>query len=353
MGKERKKKRWVAAVIIVAICLSILYFAGGIVAVPLVEGAIYSRRGIDPATLLSSPYLVSKIRSDYPNLEKREVHQFRSGSNTLTGYLYDVEEEKGLFLCAHGLSGCADDDDAQYQSYLVGLGYDVFAIDLTGSGLSQGNGTGSLWQSAYDVASAYEFLNKHSLMKDRFFMIGHSWGAFGIAASLSLGVKSSGIITFSAYDNPADMEYSFALSHAGFPVTLTTPAFYLAQFLLHDKDSRLSASEAIKKSSTSALVIQGSEDETVRLDSISLYSKAKDFPNVTPLLLEGYGHEGPWRSISANEYLNGFALPFYREHEGEAKSGKEKEIRSQIDIERSSALSPVVTSAIEEFLSRN
>ena len=55
MGKERKKKRWVAAIIIVAICLAILYFAGGIVAVPLVEGAIYSRRGSIPRLCFPPP----------------------------------------------------------------------------------------------------------------------------------------------------------------------------------------------------------------------------------------------------------------------------------------------------------
>ena len=346
---SKGKRKLILLPLIIILSVAVAYFGSALVAFPIIKGAAFGRRGKDKEELLLSDYYCLKLQGDYENLSKRTVHNLQSGGNVLTAYFYDVPNEKGLILTAHGLGSCADADDAEYQSYFVELGYDVFALDLTGSGLSEGKGTASLWQSAYDVKAAYDYLLGKSMVPASFYLAGHSWGAFGVAASLSLGVKASGVISFSGYENPRDMMFSYAESYAGFIATASRPAFYLAESIYQGKDGAMSAYDSLRLSKAKALLIQGDLDKTVKLE-ISLYEKAKELPNVTSLLLEGTGHNGPWRSKEATAYFNEVAKPLFEENKANLTLEKAKELRSRIDLEKSSELDERVLSAINSFL---
>ena len=126
--------------------------------------AVFSRRMSDEESFASS--IESKIylsRKDFPLLSSREEFRFVSGKNRLAGYLYRAEGiAKGLVLYVHGIKGQADDNYAIWQNRFVASGYDVFAIDLTASGRSEGLGIDGLSQSAVDANNAFSFLTSCS-----------------------------------------------------------------------------------------------------------------------------------------------------------------------------------------------
>ena len=338
----------IRTILVAAIVLTGLYFGGGIIAHLFVNQAVFHHRGSDASDLLKPENVIFKQRADYPVLAKRSIHHFASGDNQLTGYYYQASSSKGLVLAVHGMGGCSDDDNAEYQQWFLGQSYSVFALDLTASGQSEGNSMISLAQSAYDVRACYDYLNASSLLEDKVIFVGHSWGAYGIAASLGLGAKADYVITFAAFDNPFDTMMQYARNYAGWVADFTYPAFGLSSAMVHGNDAYLSASKALTSSSTKALVIQGEDDVSVRYDGNSLYHHVLDLPNVEPCLLKGYGHTGLWRSQEANTYAAQEVLPKIKQLQD--NPDELASYVASVDKEKTSALNDEVFSKITTFL---
>ena len=335
-----KTRSLVKTILITGLALTVLYFGGGAIAYGAVSAVVFSRREVNEDIAY-----IYKVRSDYPALSTRSEHSFLSGNNTLRGYLYSAFSPKGLVLAVHGMGSNSDSDDAQYQQWFLDQGYDVFALDLTCCGNSGGSSFKSLAQSAYDVASCFDYLTSHNLMKDQFIMVGHSWGGYGIAASLQLGVKADKVITFSAFDIPLDTMMEYARSYAGGIADFSYPSFALDSYIVQGKDASLSAFDGLKVSNTKALVIHGEEDNSVKIDGNSLYRRAKDLPNVTTLTLSNVGHAGPWRSTISLDYVKEVVEPKLKE-----RSEDKKFFLASIDKEKTSQLSDQVFSKITSFL---
>ena len=329
-----KKKKIRKIIIITSISVISFYILGGVVASFIVNDVVFKDKVTNNGVLQSSVAFY-KTQKDYPLLSERQEHTFKSGKNKLSGYYYDVSEDKGLVIFAHGLSNYSDDCNAQMHNYFVELGYDVFAIDLTGSGRSAGRTTIGLHQSAYDIKSAYNYLKDNNLLKDNLILCGHSWGAYGSVIASSIGVKTDKVIAFSAYNCPIDMMHEIAKQQVGFLADLNYPTYALGNLFEFGGKPFKKATDAIKKSDTNYLIIQGREDY-VLTENTSLYKKVKDYDNVTPLLLESVGHSYPWLSTSSISYLNDLEKYY--------QPGME------IDIERSSKISTIVDSAIKDFL---
>ena len=240
-----KKKKIRKIIIITSISVVSFYILGGVVASFIVNDVVFKDKVTNNGVLQSSVAFY-KTQKDYPLLSERQEHTFKSGKNKLSGYYYDVSEDKGLVIFAHGLSNYSDDCNAQMHNYFVELGYDVFAIDLTGSGKSTGRTTIGLHQSAYDIKSAYNYLKDNNLLKDNLILCGHSWGAYGSVIASSIGVKTDKVIAFSGYNCPIDMMHEIAKQQVGFLADLNYPTYALPSPGGDNNSSSIASSLIIK-----------------------------------------------------------------------------------------------------------
>ena len=302
----RKKKRLailLPCIIIPSLCL--LFFGGGFVAALIVPDALLNKRLSRMPEEKSFATVVYYAHEDYPSLEKRKEVDFSSGGNKLKGYFYEAKEAKGTFLFAHGIHGYADDYTSMVQDCVLSKGYSVFAIDLTASGRSEGEGISSLAQGAYDVKAALEYLFSQGdfyAPLSNLYLAGYSWGAYSVAASLNFSYQSkiSGVLCFSGFDNPEEAMLSSAREYVGFLADMTSLTFDWGLAAKTGEDRHLSASQGILTSGVKAYLVHGEEDDTVRL-SCSIYNKLKEGAQVKKTLREGYSHARPWLSESAWE----------------------------------------------------
>lgn len=87
---------------------------------------------------------------DLETVYPRSLVSFKSGNNTLQGYIYGQNQNQGLVVVAHGLGGGADSYLSQI-TYFVDQGWQVFAYDATGSFDSEGKTTKGFPQALIDL----------------------------------------------------------------------------------------------------------------------------------------------------------------------------------------------------------
>jgi len=251
--------------------------AGGDILDPNVGLTLFFDRRFSNASTLGRTVdsLVYLFRDDFPSLSFREVVSFPSCGNTLKGYLYRTAQtwHKGLVLYVHGLTGQADDIYAIGQDRFLSAGYDVFAIDLTASGRSGGNGIPGLHQSALDVKAATEYLSTRGDLNGMpLFFFGHSWGAYGVAASLNFAsVRPHAVAAVSGFDNPLAEMMAIPQEKVGFPIPVDRAPLEEALRRRAGEHYSLSASRGIAESGVPALVVHGQDDHTVPF-AVSTYA---------------------------------------------------------------------------------
>ena len=216
--------------------------------------------------------LIEMNQSDFSSLQEREVVHFNSGKNKLTGYLYKNKLERGFVLYVHGLKGMADDQYAMGIDAFLKRGYFVFAIDLTASGNSGGMKINGLQQSALDVASAVNYISTRNDLKNLpLFGFGHSWGAYGVAASLNFHSSFLAICVVSGFVSPIEEMIALPKSYAGEIVESTHEALEEAAKKRDPSYYNLSAEKGIRTTKTKTLIAHGCKDNVVPFDTSSAY----------------------------------------------------------------------------------
>ena len=267
--------------------------------------AFFDRRFSDAstlnATIFSHLYL---SRKDFPALAEREEVTFLSGSNYLAGYLYRASLSRGLVLYVHGMNGMADDLYSIGQNYFLTHGYDVFAIDLTASGRSEGHGVPGLHQSALDVSAAIAYVtSRYDLMSQPLYLFGHSWGAYGVCASLHFPSSVRAVAALSGFDTPLKEMAAVPAARVGFPMALPTEGLDEPLRIRAGANYNLSASKSIASSGVPTLLIHGAKDSTVPLQGASTY-EATEAPNATKLLCPDKGHMDIFYDSTSIAYAN-------------------------------------------------
>ncbi len=303
MKKKKRLALLVPLVVIGSLCL--LYFLGGYIAALIIPDAIFGHRLSKVDEDKSFSTIVYYSQKDYPSLNNRIVVTFPSGGNNLTGYFYQANEAKGTFVFAHGIYGYADDETAMIQNAILEAGYSVFAIDLTASGRSEGEGISSLAQGAYDVQSALNFLfteTEFYAPLSNLYLAGYSWGAYSVSASLNFDYPSKigGVLCFSGFDNPEGEMIVMARNYVGFFADMNSLTLDWGLATKIGDDRHLSGSQGILNSGVKAYVAQGDEDATVPLSS-SLYNELEESSTVKKVLRKGRNHIRPWLSEGSEE----------------------------------------------------
>lgn len=249
-------------------------------------------------------YRYDNYSAEYP----RTNVSFKSGDNTLQGYIYGENNDKGLVVLAHGIGG-GHEGYINEIVWFVDRGWRVFAYDATGSCTSEGDGTMGLPQSALDLDSALTYIEEdEELSALPRCLIGHSWGAYAVTAVLNFDhdVKSSASISGYAY--PMDMIMEFADGMMGEFSKVLYPFIWLDCYSYFGENTNLSAIDGINKSDIPVLVIHGEDDQMIGYDRSSIISKQDEItnPNVEYYTISGKycGHNTIFHSDRANEYLD-------------------------------------------------
>ena len=254
--------------------------------------------------------LVYLQHKDFESLRYPSRHYFKSGENTLCGYLYRVDYAKGLIIYVHGMSGSAFDWYAIGQNEWLRRGYDVFAIELTASGNSEGNGIKSLSQSAFDVAEAVKYVQSVPTLSGLpLFLFGHSWGGYGVCGALSLisGVKA--VASLSGFATPLlEMVAVPAAKVHGLPIIDPKP-LEEALYKRAGENANLSAIESIRRSSVPVMAVHGGEDKVVPYQEASILYHGLGLSSLTPVYIENREHVNIFFSENACKTLiNAFEI---------------------------------------------
>lgn len=248
-------------------------------------------------------YRYEDCQADYP----RTNVSFKSGKNTLQGYIYGEENDKALLVFAHGIGG-GHEGYLNTITWFVDNGWRVFAYDATGSCTSEGEGTMGLPQSAFDLDNALTYIeNDSNLSKLPKFLMGHSWGGYAVTAALNYNHDVKAVASVSGYAYPMEMIQEFATGFMGNISVLVRPLMWADCFVTFGGNLNLSAIDGINKSDTPILIIHGKQDSTIHYDGASIISKQPQItnPNVKYLTIEGKycSHKNIFYSEKANDYM--------------------------------------------------
>lgn len=347
MAKVKKNKLKIA-LIIAAIWL-VVTFAAGMIVTSVMMADNFSR-GDYSEQRFTVDYYYEHYQAEYPRTEV----EFKSGDNTLKGYIYGAENSKGLLVFAHGI-GSGHEEYMKELLWFVDNGWRVFAYDATGSGHSEGGGTRGLPQSALDLDAALTFAENDARLNSLpVYLMGHSWGGYAAAAVLNFNHKIAVSASISGYNEPIEMILEWTEDMMGGFRYAMYPFIWTYNKALFGQYSGMTAVNGINKSNVPVLIIHGTEDGTIGYDKSSIISEREHItnPNVQFLTLEGKGHNNLFYTAEALEYINEFNKDYrviYDQYNGEIPEDVLEEIYSGSDRELINTPNEELLSQIESF----
>ncbi|HHW11145.1 MAG TPA: alpha/beta hydrolase [Firmicutes bacterium] len=268
-------------------CTAVIVFAvGSFIAIKIIYDSNFPRA--------DKPQFSNYLRfEDVPEYEKQVV-QFKSGPNTLTGYLFGKGNNKGLVVVAHGLGG-GTENYLQEIIYFVDQGWTVFAYDCTGSHASEGKSTVGLAQSLLDLNAALNYIkSREELNRLPVMLFGHSWGGYAVAAVLNYDHPITAAVSVSGFNSPMDMLFEQAKRMMGGFTYVQYPFMWLYQTMLFGKSAWVSAVDGINKSGVPVMIIHGDKDNTIYYTGAAIIAHKNEItnPNVFYKTCSKEGHNG-------------------------------------------------------------
>lgn len=295
-----KKSSIKKVILVVLIAVVALFIIASAILVPVLMGQNFARGEY-------GKYTASYRYEDYKDKYSRTSINFKSGKNTLQGYIYGEDNNKGLVVVSHGIGG-GHEGYINEIIWFVDHGWRVFAYDCTGSCESEGDSTRGLPQSALDLDSALKYIEKDdSLSKLKVCLFGHSWGGYAVTAVLNFDHKVAASASIAGYAKPMQMIIEFAEGMMGKFAYAEYPFIWCYNKFLFGENSSLSAVDGINKSDTPVMIVHGEGDQMIGYDRSSIISKKDEItnPNVEYYTISGKysGHNSIFQSDDVNEYL--------------------------------------------------
>lgn len=352
---RKTKKRSVLKTILVILLLLILasFIVGYIITAKLMKENFPRFDQVDPKQ--TCMYQYDHYEADYP----RQEVEFRSGDNLLKGYIYGLNNDKGVIVFAHGIGGGHDSYLPTITS-LVDRGWRVFAYDATGSYSSQGKSTVGLAQSNIDLDRAVTYVENNSVFSNMpIFVMGHSWGGYASGAVLNLDHNIKASVSMSGYDTPMAEYCETADNMFGDKSFISYPFLWIYNKLHAGRFSSYSAVDGINKSDIPVLVIHGDNDEVIKYYGASIIAQQGRIKNqnVEYYTFETEGkdtHNGYFHTSDYIEYYNSELKDKYEafENSSDYTSEEWEQYVASVDKERFNALNPDLIDMIDEFLSK-
>lgn len=349
MIKTKRKSKLKVVLIIVAACI-VLIFAAGMIATSVLMGQQFSRGDYADARF-DANYHYDHYAADYP----REEAEFQSGKNTLKGFIYGAENDKGLLVFAHGI-GSGHEHYMKNIIWFVDNGWRVFSYDATGSGYSEGDGTRGLQQSALDLDAALTFAENDSRLNSLpVCLMGHSWGGYAVSAVLNFDHEIAAVASVSGYNEPLEMTLEEAGKMMGGFRYAMIPFIWTYNTALFGKNAGMTAVDGINKSNVPILIIHGTDDQKISYNGSSIISKRDKItnPNAEFLTLDGTGHSNMFLTDKALEYIAEFNADYkrlYDSYNGEIPNAEREKIYAESNRDLVNEPNEELLKQIDEFL---
>lgn len=314
-------------------------------------------RGDYPDRRFTAAWFYDHYEPEYP----RQEVSFKSGDNTLKGFIYGADNDRGLIVFAHGI-GSGHEFYLGLITRLVDRGWRVFAYDCTGSGYSEGDGTVGLAQSALDLDSALTFAEGDSRLNSLdTFVLGHSWGGYAAAAVLNFGHDIKGCVTMSGYNTPFEELAETCDGMFGGKSKLIYPFVWAYNNATFGKNASLSAVDGINKSGIPVLVIHGDNDDVIAYDGASIISHKDEITNSNVEYKvfseeDRNGHNSYFNTPEYTEYKKMILTPLQDEINEKYNNNvpEEERIRfyESIDKELYNGFNPELVELIDSFFGK-
>lgn len=306
-------KRTVAALLIFLIVSFVIAYV-----ITSKEMAKSFGRGDYPDENKSATWFYDHYENEYP----REEVSFKSGDNTLKGFIYGMDNDKGLIVFAHGI-GSGHEMYLSFITRLVDCGWRVFAYDATGSGYSEGDGTKGLAQSVLDLDNALSYAEEDARLKilDKY-VLGHSWGGYAAATVLNFDHDVKACVTMSGYNTPYEELSETCARRFGGWSKLLDPVVWLYNKMKFGSNSSISAVDGINKSGIPVLVLHGDDDDVIDYNGASVIAHKDEItnPNAEYKVFDEEGRNGH------NSY---FYTPEYKKYKEEVLTPKSDELEKK------------------------
>lgn len=298
---SKRKKRVLITALAILVFVAAIFTAATIITAVNMDANF--GRGEYPDPRFTLDYLYEHYAAEYPRVEV----SFKSGENTLKGFIYGAENDKALLVFAHGI-GNVHEGYMNELLWFVDRGWRVFAYDATGSGYSEGDGTRGLPQSALDLNEALNFAERDERLSGLpVYLMGHSWGGYAVTAVLNFDHDIKGVASIAGYAEPVQMIYEFSEAVVGDFRPLLYPSICIYNKLRFGKYAGLSAVDGINKSDVPVLIFHGTRDQTIGYNESAIIAHRGEItnPNAEFVTLDGVTHSGMFYTEEARAYNNG------------------------------------------------
>lgn len=227
--------------------------------------------------------------------ERRSIHQFASGDNMLTGYHYPgktPENVHGLIVLVPGFQAGGDGYLWQISS-LLEYGWAVFTFDVTGTFRSQGEDQIGFSQPVLDLEAALDYIRENQLFGcEELILMGHSQGGYAVCCALAQQPDVAAVVSISGINSAMEGVMHMSSQTMGRVAYGNYGFLWLYQVMLFGENVlSLKAADAISQSDVPVLVVHGTQDEQVPLDTCSVIShKEQITSDRVEYLLRPAGH---------------------------------------------------------------
>ena len=354
MRATRKKNTGFFRVLRIGLIVAaVLFLLVSIIATKIVYDKQFPRYDRpDPFTTALLRY--SDIEGDYG----RRLVCFDSGDHKLQGYIYGVDNTRGLMVVAHGLGGGADSYLPQIKHF-VDQGFRVFAYDCTGSYDSEGKTTKGFPQSVVDLQAALTYIaTQPDLSTLPMLLFGHSWGGYAVANVLNYPHDIKGVISASGVNTAIDIIIEQGRTFMGGFIYTQYPFLWLYQRLLYGKVASFDAVTALNTTGVPALIIHGMADELVAYDGSALIARKDEIvnPRVSFITVDEPGRDGHnniFKSDAAINYIEEINREYrslYDSHDGQIPYELKKSFYDGLNRFLVQELNPNLMQVIDGFI---
>lgn len=283
------------------------------------------------------------------------VVEFKSGNNTLKGYIYGETNTLGLVVICHGLGGGAENYICETK-YFVDMGWRVFAYDATGSHNSEGKGTMGLPQSVIDLNNALLYIENDESLNDLPIMLyGHSWGGYAVTSILNYNHNINATVSIAGFNKPKELLMEQAKKIIGLFAYIEYPIIMSMQYFRFGKIANLTAVDGINKAvDTNVMIIHGDKDDLVEYNGSAIINYREEItnPNTVFKVCEGKGHNRLFLSEDAIKYIdekNEHYSSLYENYNGNIPKEIDEQFYSTLDRYKTSELDINFFNEINQF----
>ena len=299
------KKRVIRRILIAIISLFVLFSAAALIGVNAAYDDVFSRADYDG---YNTNYFYMYDDVDIDKYRRDEL-SIQSGGNALSGYLYGMENTRGLIIISPGHRDASDIKLPEIM-YFVDQGWMVLCYDYTGCYKSEGSSMVGYVQAPEDLDAVLDYVESDIRYEGLSVMLfGHSLGAYASAAVLQYDHDIEAVVSASGFDDPVE-QWGYSVKRStGIMGNILSPYAMLYMNIRFGNMAHFSAIDGINSTDIPVLVMQGTTDEYYgSVSSIYVHRNMITNPNCTVKVMDEKNHNGHYDYFLSDDAVKYRAL---------------------------------------------